>query len=104
MPMRMVLSLTAIYFCRAALGADATTPRPLTETWAAESGSSGERAATWIIDQKSDAIRMTEKDGTEIIAEFERNSKGRDCQIKDSGKKATVSIWFNGPKLSRWKQ
>ena len=33
------------------------------------------------------------------MADFECNTSGRDCTIKSDGKKATVSVYFNGSLL-----
>lgn len=87
----------ALCFATAALSDDAV--KPFTGTWSAPSQSGRETPNTWVFEQKGDVLRIAEMNGQQKIAEFECNTMGRECEIKDEGKKATVSMWFNGPKL-----
>jgi|SRR5664279_5050254 len=60
----------------------------------------GERAGeSWILETKEDAVHITRIDDGHKLAEFECNTLGRECEVKDSGHSAKVTFWFNGPKL-----
>ncbi len=37
--------------------------------------------------------------GAQILVEFECNTVGKECTVKDAGRPSKVSLWFNGPKL-----
>jgi hypothetical protein len=64
-------------------------------------------AGTWDLDGKtgwklaptSDGVHFTYTRGGQTLADFECNTSGKDCPIKMEGKKATVSVYFNGPML-----
>jgi hypothetical protein len=63
-------------------------------------GTPVEGAATvWMIAQSGDSLQITESEGDKIIAKFKCTTEGSACEIKTSGKKATVSMWYNGAKL-----
>jgi len=53
----------------------------------------------WSLDNKGDAMHVTHSNGSQTIAEFECNTLGSECEVKDSGKSAKVSLWYSGPKL-----
>jgi hypothetical protein len=59
----------------------------------------GQPDATWAIEQNGDRIRITQSRGGTKIGEFECNTMGKECKVKDSGHQATISMWYNGPKL-----
>ena len=45
------------------------------------------------------AMRVKQLEGGNKIADFECETEGTPCEIKTGGKKATVSLWFNGAML-----
>ena len=47
----------------------------------------------------ADSIHVTISSGAQTVAEFECNTVGKECAVKDAGRKSKVSMWFNGPKL-----
>src|ERR1051326_8872677 len=54
----------------------------------------------WMIESKgADVWHITHSVGDQKLLEFECSTMGRDCEAKESGKPAKVSMWFNGPKL-----
>jgi hypothetical protein len=64
--------------------------------------SDGEEAAkaTWALEEvTADSIRVTNSSGGQTVTEFECNTVGKECTVKDAGRKSKVSLWFNGPKL-----
>lgn len=55
--------------------------------------------ATWLLEDKGDAVHVTYLQGTQKLSEFECNTGGQECATKDAGHAAKVSLWFNGPML-----
>jgi hypothetical protein len=55
--------------------------------------------ARWVLDSKADAIHVTEFDHDRKVSEFECNTVGKECPVKDAGKGAKVTMYFNGPRL-----
>jgi hypothetical protein len=54
----------------------------------------------WTVESKgSDVLKVTRSAGDQKLAEFECSTSGRECEMKDSGKSGTVSMWFNGSML-----
>ena len=68
----------------------------LNGSWEIENGSG--KPVTWVIEQKADATHFTNTEGDQK-ADFECNTRGRECEIKDAGKDAKISMWFNGSSL-----
>jgi len=57
-------------------------------------------AGIWTLERKAaDVIHITYVVGDEKTIELECETTGKDCKMKDSGKTATVSMWFSGPNL-----
>src|SRR5262252_7454595 len=55
---------------------------------------------TWQIEQKEDAIHLTQQTSTgKKPDEFQCNTDGKDCKAKEEGHPATVSFYYNGPVL-----
>jgi hypothetical protein len=42
---------------------------------------------------------MTHTEAGRKIEDFECNTLGKECAVKQSGRQVKVSIWYNGPKL-----
>jgi polyribonucleotide nucleotidyltransferase len=62
-------------------------------------GTSGkDEGEVWSLETDGDSLRVSRslKQKTE---EFECNIMGRDCDVKLSGRRAKVSLWFNGGAL-----
>ncbi len=78
--------------------ADNNAGKTFSGTWTVQdSGKDG--PTKWIMEQKPDSIKIAEIRNDEKLAEFECNTLGQECEVKEGGKKTKVSIWFNGPKL-----
>lgn len=77
-----------------AFGADGGDRAKLIGAW--ESHSDG---ATWILAENGDAMHITHVQNDRKLADFECNTAGRECSVKDAGKAVKISMWFNGPKL-----
>jgi len=50
-------------------------------------------------DAKGDVIHVTNVAAQKTLMEFDCDSFGHDCVVKDNGKTAKVSLYYNGPKL-----
>lgn len=80
----------------------------LSGTWVLDAGHSqinGEKpkSETLIIDQKADSISVSESvvasAGTEKKTDIACNTLGKQCNLKEDGRKLQVSAWYNGPAL-----
>jgi len=52
-----------------------------------------------VVEQTDSGIHMQELKGNETKADYECKLDGKDCEFKEDGHPAKVSLWFNGPKL-----
>lgn len=59
----------------------------------------GQTATVWKFGKSGDAFQIMLLEGSDKIAEYSCRADGQECEIKTSGKKAKVSMWFNGPAL-----
>jgi hypothetical protein len=92
-------TLSLLVLLASAALADNTSDRAkLAGRWQVEDGN-GSGGATWTLERTSDAVKITQSQSGLKISEFECNVAGKECEISDNGHKATVSLWFNGPKL-----
>jgi hypothetical protein len=78
-----------------ATAADEGERQNLTGSWVSEN----EPRSGWTIGNKNDVFQIVETSGDSTVAEYVCKADGHDCQVKIAGKKATVSMWFNGSKL-----
>ena len=93
--MRTLVVIGMALVSAAAGSAQGTDDRSrLSGTW--ESKDSHEK---WVIDEKPDAVRLVRSESDQKKLEIQCNTMGRECPLKDEGKKAAVSIWYSGPKL-----
>lgn len=77
------------------LQADTQSDRnSLVGSWVQSGGSGG-----WKITSTAAGLHLTQTEGSAVVADFECNLDGQDCQVKISGHKAKVSLYFNGPSL-----
>jgi len=81
------------------LADDHTDRQKLIGSWETQGASDNGSASSWTFSTAENAIRITQLDGNNKVADFECNTMGTPCEIKTAGKKATVSMWFNGPRL-----
>ena len=69
----------------------------------ANSKSVGEKTVSVDIVQSGNKVTFTRvfqnTDGKEVTGKFTCPIGGTDCEFVDSGHKAKVSLWFNGPEL-----
>jgi hypothetical protein len=75
--------------------ADVQTDRAsLVGSWVQNGGS-----RAWVIDATPDGVHITQIEGSNPVADFKCNVEGQNCDVKISGHKATVSMYYNGPAL-----
>jgi len=75
--------------------ADAQSDRDgLIGTWTENGGAHG-----WVIANGAKGLHMTQLEASAPIADFTCATDGHDCDIKISGKKAKVSMYYNGAAL-----
>jgi len=94
MLLRISTCAVALWFGATAFADDAA--RRFDGSWTGDANGS---PVTWVFENKGDALKVDQMKGGERLAEFECNTMGRECALKETGKKATVSMWFNGSKL-----
>lgn len=93
-----LLAPAAVLFVAGALAGDSTGRGNISGQWQLEAGGK-ESGEGWIFDSKADAIHVTEFQNGQKVAEFDCNTLGRECDVKDAGHHAKVSFYFNGSKL-----
>jgi len=77
------------------LMADTQTDRDsLVGTWNENGGAHG-----WVIESSAKGLHMTQLEASAPIADFTCATDGHDCDIKISGKKGKVSLYYNGSAL-----
>jgi hypothetical protein len=91
--------LATFFFAAGALADENPDRARLGGAWQVQIEAGKGPAFVWVLEQKSDAIHVTNLKGDQKLVEFECNTIGRECEIKDSGRQAKVSMWFTGSKL-----
>ena len=78
----------------AAFSAEADRAK-LTGAWESQ----GDNRATWVLEAKGDTWHISYSEGAQKPTEFECATDGRECNVKELGHGAKISLWFNGPML-----
>lgn len=81
------------------LADDQNDRQKLIGSWEEQGAVESAQASGWIFSTAQDSIRVTQLEGNNKVAEFACGTDGNLCEIRNAGKKATVAIWFNGPRL-----
>jgi len=92
--MRTAIYTIAIFatLAIASLSADQQADRAsLIGSWVQPGGNN-----RWIIDSASDGLHITQIEGAGTVADYQCNLEGHDCDVKVSGHKAAISMYFNG--------
>jgi len=95
------MSLTSVLLlsvCAAALADDQSDRQKLIGSWE-QSPAQSTAAISWSFLATGHSMRVKQLAGGNKIADFECETEGTPCEIKTGGKKATVSLWFNGAML-----
>jgi hypothetical protein len=98
----MILRIVAVGALLAAAAAadDDASRAKLMGSW--ETVEAGKDAQTWTFqpkDPKGDVLHVTNASPQKTMMEFDCDSFGHDCVVKDNGRNAKVSLYYNGPKL-----
>lgn len=94
-----IIAFSTLLLVSIAVADDESSRAKLMGKWQQSDGD-GEARSTWALEEvTADSIRMTNSNGTQTVTEFECNTVGKECAVKDAGRKSKVSMWFNGPKL-----
>ncbi len=88
-----LVALAASLLGAIALAADDDRAK-LNGTWESSGGSE-----TWVLAAKGDVWHISYSQGNQKPAEFECAADGHDCNVKEAGHPAKISLYFNGPKL-----
>ena len=83
-----------VLFAAAALGDDQAGRRALAGTW-----SDKDARSQWVIRENGETISMVFSQNDHTMAKLECAAGASDCEMQDAGRKAKVSMWFNGDKL-----
>jgi hypothetical protein len=99
MMLRCFAALTFLMLRSPAWADDSADRAKLMGKWRLEQKASNGPATSWTLELKGEGvIHVTRIEGDRTIADFECGL-GRECEVKDSGRKVKVSWYFNGPKL-----
>ena len=86
--------------CVGALADDQGDRQKLLGTWEPQGVAvESTPASSWTFSTVRDSMQVTEAEGGKKITDFACGTQGTPCEVKTAGKKATVSMWFNGPSL-----
>jgi hypothetical protein len=94
----MIPAVGAAMLAAVAFADDAADRAKIAGAWQLQAAD-GNAAENWTLENKEDAIHVTLSRNGQKEAEFECNTMGRECKVKDFGKDGKVSFWFSGPKL-----
>jgi hypothetical protein len=83
----------------AALGSDQSDREKLIGSWELAGAPLDSLSSYWTFSEQGESIRVTQQEGTTKVANFQCHTDGASCDVKVSGKRAMVSLWFNGAKL-----
>ncbi|MBV9762876.1 MAG: hypothetical protein JO340_20115 [Acidobacteriaceae bacterium] len=102
---RLALAVLAAPLATYLAFAGSTTPN-FSGTWqldSAKSPAAEGRSITYTIQDASGKINFTrvirEKDGKEITSKFTCDTGGTQCEFDEDGRKAHVSLWYDGTAL-----
>ncbi len=98
-PMRWTLIVLVSLTAAAALADDQGDRQKLIGSWELKSPDEGTPALSWTFTATGHSMRIKQLDGGSTVADFECETEGTPCEIKTGGKRAMVSLWFNGPSL-----
>jgi hypothetical protein len=99
MMFRMAVLGSILCFAAVSVLADEAADRAkLAGKWQLKAGEKND-FGTWALEDNDGSIRITQESNGQRIAEYECNTLGRECNIKEAGHAAKVSMWFNGPRL-----
>ena len=93
-PTACALLNISLMFCFVAFAADEADRAKLLGIW-----QSPDSKDAWLIEGKGASLHITLSQGPQKVIEFQCNTEGKECEGKDSGHKATATLYYNGGKL-----
>src|ERR1700733_9842386 len=94
----LAVALSTLLLAGSALVADDTARAKLVGKWQQSEGNGGP-GSTWTLENMGDSIHVINSNPTKTIEEFDCNTLGKECAVKNAGHKSKVSLWFNGAAL-----
>ena len=91
-------AFAALLLCVPVLADDVSDRVKLIGSWQRQDDSN-KAATVWLLEVKGTALHITESLGDQKVSEFECPPKGADCEGTVEGKKATVTMYYDGPSL-----
>lgn len=91
----------ALLLCGAACADDTADRGKLMGSWQVDASSA---ESGWTFSPQGDSVKVTEVESGSKVADFVCGTNGTPCDVKISGKKASVSLWYNGAKLVELEQ
>jgi hypothetical protein len=88
-----------VMFAAVALPQDNEQRAKLSGAWELQDAANGQDSRGWSFEPTGDSIHVVHTLGGRTVADFECNTVGKECEIKESGHKAKVALWYSGPKL-----
>src|ERR1700722_6516870 len=89
--------LGVLVLAAAALADDDAQRSKLSGSWRIETAGAKE-ASSYVLQRSDDGMRILGSNGAKTVVEFDCKL-AQECDIKDSGRHAKVTMYFNGPKL-----
>jgi hypothetical protein len=68
-------------------------------SWQLQDSPESDATTSWTFSDKGKGLHVTQREGASTVADFDCHVTGSSCEIKVSGKSATLSMWFNGAML-----
>ena len=94
-----IVVLSTLFLSSTVFADDDSSRAKLMGKWLQSDGN-GAAKSTWDLKEGlADSIHVTNSSGAQTLTEFECNTMGKECAVKDAGRKSKVAMWFNGPKL-----
>jgi hypothetical protein len=91
-------ALAALLLSVPVLADDVSDRAKLLGSWQRQDDS-GKETTVWVLEMKGMALHVSESLGDQKISEFECVPKGAECEGTDEGKKAKVTMYYDGPGL-----
>jgi hypothetical protein len=92
-----IAALGALLMVGRGLADDEASRAKLMGSWQLADGNKD--SPVWTIQEKGDTLHISNSAGGRVLAEFDCDSFGHECTIKDGGRTAKVALWYSGPKL-----
>lgn len=95
--MLRMIAAVALVLSASALADDGDMRDKLIGSWKGDAASSKD-AMAYTLEWSDDGMKISRTTGSKTVAQF-YCKMATECEIKDSGRSAKVTLYFNGPKL-----